>query len=150
MKGLTNNIPFQQQNHTTPYVFVFHNNSTLPKYCNSAMYSENKRYVLLKMSLVLLFVFQYRPTLFYIHNENNAGILHTGDRCGVLDTGDRHYILDLHTKEESVGFLQTVDVCGVLHRYQIQWRCFTHRGQWWCSKSGRVPYIGDSSGVLST
>jgi hypothetical protein len=45
---LTNNNPYQQQNHTTSYVFVFHNNSTLPKYCNSALYSENKRYVLLK------------------------------------------------------------------------------------------------------
>ena len=45
---LTNNNPYQQQNQTTPYVIVFHNNSTLPKYCNSALYSENKRYVLLK------------------------------------------------------------------------------------------------------
>jgi hypothetical protein len=31
-----------------PYVFVFHYNSILPKYCNNALYSENKRYVLLK------------------------------------------------------------------------------------------------------
>ncbi len=48
---LTNNNPFQQQNHTTPYVFVFHNNSTIPKYCNSALYSENKRSVLLKKKI---------------------------------------------------------------------------------------------------
>ncbi len=30
-----------------PYVFVFHYNSILPNYCNNALYSENKRYVLL-------------------------------------------------------------------------------------------------------
>jgi hypothetical protein len=45
---LTNNNPYQQQNQTTPYVIVFHNNSTFSNYCNSALYSENKRYVLLK------------------------------------------------------------------------------------------------------
>jgi hypothetical protein len=45
---LNNNNPFEQQNHTTPYVIVFHNNSILPKYCNGALYSENKRYILLK------------------------------------------------------------------------------------------------------
>jgi hypothetical protein len=29
---LTNNNPFQQQIHTTPYVFVYHNNSILPNF----------------------------------------------------------------------------------------------------------------------
>jgi hypothetical protein len=52
---LTNNNPFQQQIHTTPYVFVFRNNSILPKDCNSALYSENKRYVLLKNVLYVIF-----------------------------------------------------------------------------------------------
>ncbi len=45
---LNNNNLFEQQNHTTPYVIVFHNNSILSNYCNSALYSENKRYILLK------------------------------------------------------------------------------------------------------
>jgi hypothetical protein len=41
-------LPFSTTNFTTPYAFVFHNNSIIPKYCNIALYSENKRYVLLK------------------------------------------------------------------------------------------------------
>jgi hypothetical protein len=46
-------MPCSTTNFTTPYAFVFHNNSIFPKYFNIALYSENKRYVLLKKAYAL-------------------------------------------------------------------------------------------------
>jgi hypothetical protein len=45
---LSSNKPFSTTNSHNALCFCIHNNSILLKYCNIALYSDNKRYVLVK------------------------------------------------------------------------------------------------------
>ncbi len=77
---LTSNYPFSTTNFTTPYAFVFHNNSIFPKYCNIALFSENKPYTLLKKCTVSVLL---NCSTNYLHFLSGAKLL-TDYTCGSL------------------------------------------------------------------